>query len=56
MSDFGILEHFWKNRKEIKSGKKVKANFPPTHFQHTPTGGENFLARFNTFTIFPKIF
>ena len=29
-------------------------NVPPTNLQPTPTGGENFLARFCTFTIFFK--
>ena len=34
--------------------QSIDINVPPTHLQPTPPGGENFLARFCTFTIFFK--
>ena len=36
--------------------RSTHTNFPPTHFQPTPRGGENFLARFYTFMNFSKMF
>ena len=39
---------------KLINNRSTHTNFPPTHFQPTPTGGENFLARFYTFKIFFK--
>ena len=39
---------------KLINNQSTHINFPPTHFQPTPTGGENFLARFHTFTNFFK--
>ena len=41
---------------KLINNRSTHTNFPPTHFQPTPTGGENFWPDFTPLRFFSKMF